>query len=125
MLGAEIAAEVQACFAVLAVGRELTAEREVTSPRAAAGRHGDLHLRNLARREEDAGVHDEAIDQRGVDAVVHGVEEAVAAGGGGESAACRDERGDVDRGKRRRPHLNAVQLPGLRWADLASSTPIR
>jgi hypothetical protein len=56
------------------------------------------------KREEGAGVRDEAIDQRGVDAVVDGVEEAVGAGGVGVGdcgagiggAARGHGRGDVN-----------------------------
>jgi hypothetical protein len=108
----EFAAEVQAFFPVGAVGCGLAAQRKVAVPRAAAGRHGDLHLRGFALREEGAGVRDEAIDQRGVDAVVHGVEEAVAAGGGVEvaghnatligSAVCAGEGEDIYKGQFRR-----------------------
>src|SRR5262245_33820305 len=86
MLGAELAAEIQTFLPVGSVRRKFAAEWEVAAPGAAAGRHRDLQLRAFGLREEGAGERDETGDQRGVDAVVDGVEEAVGAGGRVECA---------------------------------------
>jgi hypothetical protein len=114
MVGGQFGAEIQAFFPVRPARGQFVAGREVTAPGQTAGRHGDAHLLGLVLGEEGSGQSNGAVHQSAVHAVIGGIKEAPAAGGGIDRARCLQaqgrgsgwvhERTDVD--NRRMAHAN-------------------
>src|SRR5215469_5065285 len=76
MIRREFCSEIKAFFPVRLAGSEFTADGKISTPRAAASRHGNLHLCRFALVEKLAAQGFQQPAQRLVDAVTNDIEKA-------------------------------------------------